>query len=163
MSAAFGTARRCSPDFPRRSNKASCSIVSPAKVSIKPVDRLFASLGTQHRPDALRSVRAPGEFSALQQNVDCRFLTLPALSADHSPQPDDAVSADAARISEIRCICRKQHVARMAVIFVVRFRLMRSLQKTISVHSSVFSYFNKKRSLLKRDHIKQDRTAALAG
>ncbi|OSQ51260.1 IS6 family transposase [Marivita geojedonensis] len=43
-----------------------------------------------------------------------------------------------------------------------RFRRMRSLQKFVSVHSSVFNHFNKDRSLSKRDHFKQNRTAALA-
>lgn len=43
-----------------------------------------------------------------------------------------------------------------------RFRRMRSLQKFVSVHSSVFNHFNQSRSLSKRDHFKQSRTAALA-
>ncbi len=43
-----------------------------------------------------------------------------------------------------------------------RFRRMRSLQKFVSVHSSVFNHFNQDRSLSKRDHFKQNRTAALA-
>ena len=43
-----------------------------------------------------------------------------------------------------------------------RFRRMRSLQKFVSVHSSVFNHFNQDRNLSKRDHFKQNRTAALA-
>lgn len=43
-----------------------------------------------------------------------------------------------------------------------RFRRMRSLQKFVSVHSSVFNHFNKDRCLSKRDHFKRNRTAALA-
>ena len=43
-----------------------------------------------------------------------------------------------------------------------RFRHMRSLQKFVAVHSSVFNHFNQDRSLSKRDHFKQNRTAALA-
>ena len=43
-----------------------------------------------------------------------------------------------------------------------RFRLMRSLQKFVAVHSSIFNHFNQDRSLSKRDHFKQNRTAALA-
>jgi putative transposase len=42
------------------------------------------------------------------------------------------------------------------------FRRMRSLQKFVSVHSSVFNHFNQDRSLSKRDHFKLNRTAALA-
>ena len=43
-----------------------------------------------------------------------------------------------------------------------RFRQMRSLQKFASVHASVLKHFNQDRSLSKRDHFKQNRTAALA-
>ncbi|WP_137703286.1 IS6 family transposase [Marimonas lutisalis] len=43
-----------------------------------------------------------------------------------------------------------------------RFRRMRSLQKFVAVHSSIFNHFNHDRSLSKRDHFKQNRTAALA-
>ncbi|WP_137703358.1 IS6 family transposase [Marimonas lutisalis] len=43
-----------------------------------------------------------------------------------------------------------------------RFRRMRSLQKFVAVHASVFNHFNQDRSLSKRDHFKQNRTAALA-
>ncbi|WP_137700767.1 IS6 family transposase [Marimonas lutisalis] len=43
-----------------------------------------------------------------------------------------------------------------------RFRRMRSLQKFVAVHSSVFNHFNQNRSLSKRDHFKRNRTAALA-
>jgi len=43
-----------------------------------------------------------------------------------------------------------------------RFRRMRSLQKFVSVHASVFNHFNQERSLSKRDHFKASRAAALA-
>ena len=43
-----------------------------------------------------------------------------------------------------------------------RFRRMRSLQKFVAIHSSVFNHFNQDRSLSKRDHFKANRTAALA-
>ena len=43
-----------------------------------------------------------------------------------------------------------------------RFRRMRSLQKFVSVHASVFNHFNQERSLSKRCHFKLNRTAALA-
>ncbi|OSQ43035.1 IS6 family transposase, partial [Marivita geojedonensis] len=43
-----------------------------------------------------------------------------------------------------------------------RFRRMRSLQKFVAVHSSVFNHFNQDRGLSKRDHFKLKRTAALA-
>ena len=42
-----------------------------------------------------------------------------------------------------------------------RFRRMRSLQKFVAVHSSVFNHFNQERSLTKRDHFKTSRDAAL--
>jgi len=43
-----------------------------------------------------------------------------------------------------------------------RFRRMRSLQKFVAFHSSVFNHFNQDRSLSKRDHFKLNRNAALA-
>ena len=43
-----------------------------------------------------------------------------------------------------------------------RFRRMRSLQKFVTVHASVFNHFNQDRSLSKRVHFKLNRTAALA-
>ncbi|MEP2532119.1 DDE-type integrase/transposase/recombinase, partial [Shimia sp.] len=43
-----------------------------------------------------------------------------------------------------------------------RFRRMRSLQKFVSIHASVFNHFNQDRSLSKRCHFKLNRTAALA-
>ena len=43
-----------------------------------------------------------------------------------------------------------------------RFRSMRSLQKFVSVHASIFNHFNQERGLSQRDHFKQNRTAALA-
>ncbi|WP_298563120.1 IS6 family transposase [uncultured Aliiroseovarius sp.] len=42
-----------------------------------------------------------------------------------------------------------------------RFRRMRSLQKFVAVHASVFNHFNQDRSLSKREHFKLNRTAAL--
>lgn len=42
-----------------------------------------------------------------------------------------------------------------------RFRRMRSLQKFVTVHASVFNHFNQDRSLSKRVHFKLNRTAAL--
>ena len=43
-----------------------------------------------------------------------------------------------------------------------RFRRMRSLQKFAAVHASVFNHFNQDHEFYKRDHFKQNRTAALA-
>jgi putative transposase len=43
-----------------------------------------------------------------------------------------------------------------------RFRRMRTLQKFVSVHASVFNHFNQERSLTKRDHFKLNRAADLA-
>lgn len=43
-----------------------------------------------------------------------------------------------------------------------RFRRMRSLQKFVAVHASVFNHFNQERSHSKRDHFKLNRTAALS-
>jgi putative transposase len=42
-----------------------------------------------------------------------------------------------------------------------RFRRMRSLQKFVSVHASVFNHFNQDRSLSQRVHFKANRNAAL--
>ena len=42
-----------------------------------------------------------------------------------------------------------------------RFRRMRSLQKFVAVHSSVFNHFNHERSLTNRDQFKLNRTVAL--
>ena len=44
----------------------------------------------------------------------------------------------------------------------LRFRRMRSLQKFVSVHSSVYNHFNKERHLYSRDNFKLNRTAALS-
>ena len=44
----------------------------------------------------------------------------------------------------------------------LRFRRIQTLQKFVSVHSSVYNHFNQERSLSKRDHFKVNRTAALA-
>ena len=43
-----------------------------------------------------------------------------------------------------------------------RVRQMRSLQKFVAVHSSVFNHFNQGRTLSRRDNFKLNRTAALA-
>ncbi|MDA5095237.1 IS6 family transposase [Aliiroseovarius sp. KMU-50] len=43
-----------------------------------------------------------------------------------------------------------------------RFRRMRSLQKFVAIHSSVFNHFNQDRSLSKREHFKLNRTVALS-
>ena len=44
----------------------------------------------------------------------------------------------------------------------LKFRRMRSLQKFVSIHSSVFNHFNKERHLNSRDTYKFQREAALA-
>jgi putative transposase len=43
-----------------------------------------------------------------------------------------------------------------------RFRRMRSLQKFVSVHASIFNHFNQERSLYSRKNFKLNRAAALA-
>ena len=43
----------------------------------------------------------------------------------------------------------------------LRFRRMRSLQKFVSVHASVFNHFNSERSLSSRSKFKMNRAAAL--
>ena len=45
----------------------------------------------------------------------------------------------------------------------LRFRRMRSLQKFVSVHSSVHNHFNAERALYSRYNFKLNRSAALAG
>ena len=44
----------------------------------------------------------------------------------------------------------------------LQFRRMRSLQKFVSVHASVYNHFNQERHLYSRDNFKANRTAALA-
>ena len=44
----------------------------------------------------------------------------------------------------------------------LRFRRMRSLQKFVSVHASVYNHFNQERSLSTRTNFKFNRAAALA-
>ncbi|MDP6260000.1 MAG: IS6 family transposase [Rhodospirillales bacterium] len=44
----------------------------------------------------------------------------------------------------------------------LKFRQMRSLQKFVSIHSSVFNHFNKERHLTDRENYKLQRNAALA-
>ncbi len=43
-----------------------------------------------------------------------------------------------------------------------RFRSMRSLQKFVTVHASVYNYFNQERALYSRNNFKLNRVAALA-
>ncbi|MFY9206375.1 MAG: DDE-type integrase/transposase/recombinase, partial [Yoonia sp.] len=45
---------------------------------------------------------------------------------------------------------------------ILRFRRTPTLQKFVSVHSSIHNHFNQDRSLSQRDHFKVNRTAALA-
>jgi putative transposase len=44
----------------------------------------------------------------------------------------------------------------------LRFRRIQTLQKFVSVHSSIYNHFNQECSLSKRSHFKLNRTAALA-
>jgi len=44
----------------------------------------------------------------------------------------------------------------------LRFRRKRTLQKFVSVHSSVHNHFNQERHLYSREHFKLNRAAALA-
>ena len=44
----------------------------------------------------------------------------------------------------------------------LRFRRMQSLQKFVTVHSSVYNHFNQERHLRSRDNFKLNRAAALA-
>ena len=44
----------------------------------------------------------------------------------------------------------------------LRFRCMRSLQKFVAVHSSIYNHFNQERHLNSRDNYKLNRTVALA-
>ncbi|SFK83155.1 putative transposase [Celeribacter marinus] len=44
----------------------------------------------------------------------------------------------------------------------IRFRRMRTLQKFVSVHSSVHNHFNQERHLYSRENFKLNRAAALA-
>lgn len=43
----------------------------------------------------------------------------------------------------------------------LRFRRMRTLQKFVAVHASVYNHFNQERHLYSRDNFKLNRTAAL--
>jgi putative transposase len=43
-----------------------------------------------------------------------------------------------------------------------RFRSMRSLQKFVAVHASVYNHFNQERALYSRNNFKLNRAAALA-
>ena len=44
----------------------------------------------------------------------------------------------------------------------LKFRRIRSLQKFVSIHSSVYNHFNQERHIIDRDNFKLQRTAALA-
>ena len=44
----------------------------------------------------------------------------------------------------------------------IRFRRMRTLQKFVSVHSSIHNHFNQERHLYNRENFKLNRAAALA-
>ena len=44
----------------------------------------------------------------------------------------------------------------------LRFRLMRSLQKFAAVHGSIHNHFNQERALISRETFKERRTAAFA-
>ena len=58
--------------------------------------------------------------------------------------------------------CENYHLPfRRQEYAMLRFRHMRSLQKFISIHSSVFNHFNKERHLNSRDIFKVQREAAL--
>ncbi len=59
-------------------------------------------------------------------------------------------------------ICEKFHLPiRRREYAMLRFRSMRSLQKFVSIHGSVFNHFNKERHLNSRDTYKVQREAAL--
>ena len=59
--------------------------------------------------------------------------------------------------------CENSHLPfRRRVYAMLRFRRMRSLQKFVSIHSSVFNHFNKERHLNSRAIFKLQRDAALA-
>ena len=58
--------------------------------------------------------------------------------------------------------CENSHLPfRRREYAMLRFRHMRSLQKFVSIHSSVFNHFNKERHLNSRDTFKVQREAAL--
>ena len=59
-------------------------------------------------------------------------------------------------------LCENSHLPfRRREYAMLRFRHMRSLQKFVSIHSSVFNHFNKERHLNSRDIFKVQREAAL--
>ena len=58
--------------------------------------------------------------------------------------------------------CENSHLSfRRREYAMLKFRQMRSLQKFVSIHSSVFNHFNKERHLTSRDNFKLQRNAAL--
>ena len=70
-------------------------------------------------------------------------------------------------IQEIgRCLnnrCENSHLPfRRREYAMLKFRRMRSLQKFVSIHGSVFNHFNKERHLTDRETFKHQRNAALA-
>ena len=59
--------------------------------------------------------------------------------------------------------CENSHLPfRRREYAMLRFRQIRSLQKFVSIHSSVFNHFNKERHLTDRETFKHQRNAALA-
>ena len=59
--------------------------------------------------------------------------------------------------------CENSHLPfRRREYAMLKFRQMRSLQKFVSIHSSVFNHFNKERHLTDRETFKHQRNAALA-
>ena len=48
------------------------------------------------------------------------------------------------------------------ILAMIRFRRMRTLQKFVSIHSSVHNHFNQERHLYSRENFKLNRAAALA-
>lgn len=59
-------------------------------------------------------------------------------------------------------LCENSHLPfRRREHAMLRFRHMRSLQKFVSIHSSVFNHFNKERHLNSKDTYKVQREAAL--
>lgn len=58
--------------------------------------------------------------------------------------------------------CENSHLPfRRREYAMLKFRRMRSLQKSVSIHASIFNHFNKERHLNSRDRYKVQRDAAL--
>ena len=59
--------------------------------------------------------------------------------------------------------CENSHLPfRRREYAMLKFRRIRSLQKFVSIHSSVYNHFNQERHIIDRDNFKLQRTAALA-